>query len=129
MVVNWNTPDLTSRSVAALLEDGADPARVVIVDNGSGDDSAARFSEAFPSCELLALPENIGCGRAASAGARALGGTAYLFVNNDAFVRRPGSLEALVGRLEQPEIGIVVPRILNEDGSLQPTITASPHPA
>lgn len=122
VIPNWQTPDYTVRSAKALIADGVPPERVVLVDNGSRDDSAERLRRELPDCRLVVLRENIGYARAANAGAAALEGEAYLVVNNDAFVERPGSVAHMLAALERERIGIVVPRLLNPDGSLQPTV-------
>ena len=122
VVLNWETPDLTLRCVDALRGDGVPAERIVVVDNGSRDGSAKRFRRDSADCVVVALPENIGYARAANAGARALEGDAYLVMNNDAFVHRPGSVRALLGALADPSVGIVVPRLRNEDLTLQPTV-------
>src|SRR5262249_35729319 len=44
-----------------------------------------------------------------------------LFVNSDAFAE-PGALGALLGRLGSSRADLVVPRLLNEDRSLQPNV-------
>src|SRR5581483_11629870 len=120
VVVNWGTAELTIRCVRALVADGVPPGRVVVVDNGSEDDSHARLRRELPECPHLRIEKNVGYARAANAGARLLpGASAYLFVNNDAFVHRPGSVPALVASLGDASVGIVVARILNEDLTLQ----------
>jgi N-acetylglucosaminyl-diphospho-decaprenol L-rhamnosyltransferase len=129
VVVNWGTPDLTMRCVRGLLDDGVPAERVVVVDNGSTDDSHSRFEAELRSCRLLRLEQNIGYARAANAGARLLAGNAYLFVNNDAFVERRGSVAALVQSLADTTIGVVVARILNEDLTLQPSVYPIQTPA
>ena len=128
VVLNWETPDLTLRCVRTLCDDGVPPGRIVVVDNGSKDSSAARFRDELPDCVVVALPENVGYARAANAGARELPGDAYLVMNNDAFVHRPGSVRALLAALADPSVGIVVPRLRNEDLSLQPTVRPLPTP-
>jgi GT2 family glycosyltransferase len=128
VVLNWETPDLTLRCVRALCDDGVPPGRIVVVDNGSKDGSPERFRDELPNCVVLPLPENVGYARAANAGAKALPGEAYLVMNNDAFVHRPGSVATLVGALADESVGLVAPRLLNEDLSLQPTVRALPTP-
>ena len=129
VVLNWETPELTLRCVRALLDDGVPAGRIVVVDNGSTDDSAARFAGELPDCVLLALPENVGYARAANAGALRLPGDSYLVTNNDAFVQRPGSVARLLDALHDPSVGLVVPRLRNEDLTLQPTVRPLPTPA
>ena len=126
VVLNWETSDLTLRCVRALLEDGVPAARIVVVDNGSTDDSAERFRQELPDCVVVALPENVGYARAANAGARRLPGSAYLVTNNDAFVHRPGSVQKLLDALADATVGLVAPRLRNEDLTLQPTVRPLP---
>jgi N-acetylglucosaminyl-diphospho-decaprenol L-rhamnosyltransferase len=129
VITNWETPEHTIRSAKAVLEDGVPPGRVVIVDNGSGDDSAEQFERELGDCRLVRLQENVGFARAANAGAASLTGTAYLIVNNDAFVHRPGSIERMLQALLDERVGIVVPRLLNPDETLQPTVKPLDTPA
>jgi GT2 family glycosyltransferase len=126
VALNWETPDLTLRCVRALVGDGVPPGRIVVVDNGSSDDSVERFRAELPDSVVLALPENVGYARAANAGARELPGDAYLVTNNDAFVHRPGSVRAMVEALTRETVGFVVPRLRNEDLTLQPTVRPLP---
>ena len=128
IVLNWETPDLTLRCVRALRDDGVPASRIVVVDNGSTDKSSERFQQEIGDCVLLRLPDNVGYARAANAGARELPGDAYLVMNNDAFVHRPGSVQKLVDALGDPSVGLVVPRLRNEDLTLQPTVRPLPTP-
>ena len=77
---------------------GFPPSALVVVDNGSTDDSHDRFRAELPDCVVTRLDENVGFARGANAGARQLDGDAYLFVNNDAFVHAPGSVAAAARR-------------------------------
>lgn len=122
VVLNRGSPDLTIRCVRSLLDDGVPPNRVVIVDNGSEDDSYVRFQAELSDCVLLRIEQNVGFARAANAGARLLQAKAYLFVDNDAFVHLPGSVDALLHCLSDESVGIVMARILNEDLTLQPSV-------
>jgi N-acetylglucosaminyl-diphospho-decaprenol L-rhamnosyltransferase len=122
VVLNWRTPGHTIRSVRALLADGVPADRVVVVENGSGDGSAERLRENLPESRLVALDENIGFARGNNLGARVLPADAYLFVNSDAFVHAPGSVQRLIEALDDPTVGIAVPRLRNEDLTLQPSV-------
>ena len=122
VVLNWRTPDHTERAVRALIGDGVPAERIVIVDNASGDGSVERLRAGFPRCPLLALENNVGFARANNLGARALPGDAYLFVNSDAFVHAAGTVDRLRRELADPVVGIVVPRLRNEDLTLQPSV-------
>jgi N-acetylglucosaminyl-diphospho-decaprenol L-rhamnosyltransferase len=124
VVVNYGTPDYTIQSVRALLSDGVPADRVVVVDNGSEDDSYFRLEAELADCVLLRIEKNVGYARAANEGTQQLRGVSYLFVNNDAFLHRPGSVSALVAALEDDRVGIVFARVLNPDLTLQPKVAA-----
>lgn len=129
VITNWGTPDLTIRSARAVIEDGIPPERVVVVDNGSADDSYPRFQAQLGGCTLVRLEKNVGFAGGSNAGARALAGDAYLFVNNDAFVHAPGSVERLLACLHDPAVGVATPRVLNPDLTLQRTVVPASSPA
>jgi GT2 family glycosyltransferase len=128
VIPNWNTPDLTIRCVEALVAEGVPPGRIVLVENGSTDDSYERLQSALPECQLIRFEENVGYGRAMNAGARELQGTAYLLMNNDAFVHGPGSVERLLATLDDPSVGLGFPRYLNVDLTLQPSVMPTHSP-
>jgi N-acetylglucosaminyl-diphospho-decaprenol L-rhamnosyltransferase len=129
VITNWGTPDLTLRSARALMADGVPPDRLVVVDNGSEDDSYARFQAELTGCVLVALEQNLGYGQAMNVGAARLPGEAYLLVNNDAFVHARGSVAEMLGCLADKGVGIVAPRLLNADLTLQPSVVPAISPA
>lgn len=129
VVVDWNLPELTIRCVQALVEDGVDSARIVVVENGSTEKSTAILREALPDVNVLRLDDNVGYARAANKGAKFLPGDRYLFVNNDAFVHRPGSVRRLLAMLDHNRVGLAVPRLLNDDLTLQPSVVPISNPA
>lgn len=122
VVLNWRTPDNTIRAVRALIGDGVPAERIVVVDNASGDGSVERFRAELPGVEVLALEDNAGFARGNNLGAQALPGDAYLFVNSDAFVLEAGSVDRLLAALDDPAVGIAVPRLRNPDLTLQPSV-------
>jgi N-acetylglucosaminyl-diphospho-decaprenol L-rhamnosyltransferase len=122
VVLNWEMPDLTIRAVQSLVDDGVPAHRIVVVDNGSADDSTERFERTIPECLLVRLPTNVGIARGFNAGAKRLEGNDYLILNNDAFVHLPGSVVHLVRAARRDGVGISIPRLLNDDLTLQPNV-------
>ena len=129
VVLNWDEPELTTRCVEALVGDGVPPGRIVVVDNGSQGDSFEQFERKLSECVLVRLPTNVGIARAVNIGAARLEGDDYLILNNDAFVHGPASVARLVDALRRDRVGIAVPRTLNEDLTLQPSVVALAGPA
>lgn len=115
VVLNWNLPAETADCVASLLAGDYHRQRVLVVDNGSTDDSVARLRARFGAqIEIVeaganlyfAGGMNVGLRRALEAGAEWV-----LLLNNDTFVA-PDMLSRLVHTaLEHPDAGIVTPLI------------------
>lgn len=110
---------LTRRALDAVSRHTSVPFEVVIVDNPTPEDVAARLREEVTGAEVLENDRNEGFGPAANRGAERGRGELVVFLNTDTLVG-PGWLEPLVETLgSEPGVGAVVPMFLNEDGSVQ----------
>ena len=90
---------------------------VIVADNASDEDVFRSISE-HNQIRYIRFDENIGFGPACNAGAAEARGKYVLFLNNDTQVA-PGCIEALIAEAEKPHVGLVGPKILSMDGSLQ----------
>ena len=97
-IPNLNGGEMLARTLESLAP--GDETRVVVVDNGSEDDSVAILRDRFPRVELIELPENIGFGRALNLAVDRIPGDPVIFLNNDVECE-PGLVEALLGALEE----------------------------
>jgi N-acetylglucosaminyl-diphospho-decaprenol L-rhamnosyltransferase len=122
VIIDWNRADDTIRCAGLLADEGLAEERIVVVENGSSDENCARVRAALSGCVLVRIQANVGFARATNIGARAVPGASYLIVNNDAFVHRTGSVTSLLRALRRRGIGIAVPRLLNDDLTLQPSV-------
>jgi GT2 family glycosyltransferase len=126
VVVSFNTRDLLRTCLQAVVAEGA--REIVVVDNGSSDGSRAMVREEFPGVRLLTPPENRGYADAANLGIAATTAPYVLLLNADTRVQ-PGALRALGRYLdENPRAGLVGPRLLNPDGTLQASCRHRPGP-
>lgn len=120
VIVNWNTRELLRGCLSSLL-DHVDSLQIetIVVDNGSGDGSAAMVAREFPWVCLLTNTRNLGFAAANNQGmSRAHGG--YLLLLNSDTVVLPGALQRMIHFMdEHPHVGALGPRLLNADGSLQ----------
>lgn len=90
---------------------------VIVADNGSTDSTFASIAQ-NPTIGYLRFDENIGFGPACNAAAGKARGEYLFFLNNDAQIA-PGCLEALLDAAASDGVGVVGPKILSFDGSLQ----------
>jgi len=99
----------------------AHPFEVWIIDNHSKDGSVEAIRESFPQVNLICNTQNTGFTVANNQGLREAGGE-YLFCLNPDTICREGAIDRLVEYMDQhPEAGITGSKLLNRDGSLQPS--------
>jgi hypothetical protein len=124
LLLNWRQPDLTLQCLQDLLLQRLPGLAVVVMDNGSGDDSAARLAAAAAAgrargVEALAFATNLGFAAAMNRGierARALQAEFVLVLNNDLRLP-PGALQPLVQTLaNDARVAAVAPTVLFPDG-------------
>ncbi len=123
IVVNWNVRDLLRTCLTSLdLEDS----EIIVVDNASSDGSVEMLQAEFPEVRVIANPENRGFGAANNQALALASGRYVLFLNPDTEVR-PGAIQRLLAFIDQrPQVGCVGPRLLNADGSVQPSRRSFP---
>jgi GT2 family glycosyltransferase len=121
IVVNYRRPAMTCACLEALREalsrvDGR--SEVIVVDNGSKDDSIAVIRAAMPGATLLELSENRGFPTAASEAVRHSSGEWVLLVNNDVIFEPDAVSELLTVGESAPDIGSVAAQMRFADAAV-----------
>jgi N-acetylglucosaminyl-diphospho-decaprenol L-rhamnosyltransferase len=113
-IPNLNGAERLGRTLESLAAQTIRP-DVVVVDNGSTDESVAMMREQFPEVAVIALEENIGFGSALNLAIEREPGDPIVLLNNDV-VCEPTFIEAL---LEPVSAGaeMVAAVLLQPDGS------------
>jgi GT2 family glycosyltransferase len=130
LIVNWRSKDHLRRCLETVNETCADLApEVVVVDGGSFDGCDTMLAANFPSVIFVQSQENLGFGKTNNLGFERVTGDALLLLNPDTELR-PGSVAQLLAELEsRDDAGIIGPKLLNTDGTLQTTcVRALPTP-
>jgi GT2 family glycosyltransferase len=92
---------------------------IIVVDNDSQDGTTEMLREEFPAVQVIVNDYNAGFSRPSNQALRASRGRYALLLNNDAVVL-PGALDRLVEFADaHPDAGIVGPKVLNRDGTMQ----------
>lgn len=119
IILAWNRWSLTARCLETLLATDLSDAEVMVVDNGSTDETPERLA-AMSGIRVVTLPENLGFVRGNNAGIEAADPASdIVLLNNDLELTQHDWLqrlrEAAHGRAE---IGVVGCRLVRPDGRL-----------
>jgi N-acetylglucosaminyl-diphospho-decaprenol L-rhamnosyltransferase len=159
VIVNWNVLNLLRRCLDSILADetttggrpypyvrcgqgnhGGLPLRtggtpcppvlqVIVVDNGSTDGSVAMVRAEFPAVHLIANQDNRGFTAANNQGLSIARGRYVLLLNPDTEVVGDALSTLVAFADEHPDVGMVGPKLLNPDGSVQSSRRRLPTPA
>lgn len=128
VVVSYFSAAVLERCLASLA--GAAPrrgVRPIVVDNASGDDSAAIAARAAGTDAVVRLPGNRGFAAGVNAGLAAAGDAPWVAVLNPDTEVPPGALDALADALEaRPRAGLAGPRVVGLDGRAERTVGRFP---
>jgi len=114
IVVNWNGERLLRPCLQSLSDQTYQEREIILVDNGSEDDSVETVRRLFPEVRIVRLPRNTGFAGGSVAGFAASKGDLIALLNNDARVECR-YLERLVsGALQDHRIGICAPKLVYE---------------
>jgi GT2 family glycosyltransferase len=127
VIVNRNTADLLTRCLAHVYgSDLPEPPEVIVVDNGSTDDSVQRVREAYPKVVVIEAGRNLGFAAANNRAFEKASGRSLLLVNTDALLEKDCASKLLTLMEGDSRIGMAGPQLLNDDGSPQTSFEAVP---
>ncbi len=114
-----NGSPLTRKCLSTLLPAlSSVSAEILLVDNGSEDETAAWLKSLPTAIRILRNEQNLGFAHACNQGALASRGRYLLFLNNDTEVS-PEWIAPLLKAIEQPGIGVIGCKLLYPDGTIQ----------
>ncbi len=128
-ICSWNTTqDL--RDCLSSLEAAQAEARfeVIVVDNNSEDGSPDMVEQSFPWVRLFRMTSNLGFTGGHNFAIERREAPHVFLLNSDATVH-PGAIRRLLDYIAaNPQAGIIGPKVLNPDGSLQLSCRRFPNP-
>ncbi|MGD9495277.1 MAG: glycosyltransferase family 2 protein [Armatimonadota bacterium] len=131
-IVSWNVAEDLRACLNSVRAQHTPPSHEVIVaDNASSDGTVGMVRAQFPEVILIANDKNLGFARATNQTLRVARGRYLLMLNPDTLLPANGLAQLVAVADAHPEAGIVAPRLVYPDGSLQyscrrfPTISAA----
>lgn len=113
MILTWNSVGKIEPCLEALLQGTRVPDEIIVVDNGSKDQTPAVLAMRFPSVRVIENTTNLGVARARNQGLAAARGTYVLVLDDDA-IMQPKALAQLVAVLDaSPTVALCGPQLLS----------------
>jgi GT2 family glycosyltransferase len=89
IIPTHDTRELTLRCLTALRSCNSRPFEVIVVDDGSSDDTSSFVQREFPMYTVARLPENEGFSAAVNHGVARASGDLFLLLNSDTEIEAP----------------------------------------
>lgn len=120
VIVNYKSRGLLKQCLRGIFDaDVTMDFEVIVVENCAGDGCDTMVNKFFPTVKIVLAKKNNGFGAGNNLGIAASSGKYVLILTPDVAVF-PGTLELMKNYLdEHPKVGIVGPRLINPDGSVQ----------
>ncbi len=127
IIVSWNVRERLRTCLASLFRETKDLNwEIFVIDNDSKDGSAEMVLNDFPDVQLIVNKKNLGFAAASNQGIKKARGEFILLLNPDTELKENSFAKTVEYMRSHPEVGILGPRILNFDGSLQPSVRRFP---
>ena len=120
IVVNWNGCDLVRQCLTTVYgETKGIRFEVIVVDNQSSDGSVDMLRSEFPQTKVIASEVNLGFAAGNNVGMAAASGRYLLLLNPDTLLKGNAIAQMVTFADAHPKAGVLGPRVLNQDGTLQ----------
>lgn len=124
VVVSYNTREHLRACLESVVREA--PGEIIVADNGSSDGSNEMVRADFPAVRLIVDHTNPGYGGAANR-AIATSAAPYALLLNSDVILPAGSIAAMARYMcEHERVGMLGPRLVNPDGTLQPSCHGFP---
>jgi N-acetylglucosaminyl-diphospho-decaprenol L-rhamnosyltransferase len=131
IIVAWESREVIPSCLASIDQQDYDgEVEVIVWDNDSDDRTLDAARSAMPSARLLPSSENVGFAQGNNGAAGEATGALLVFLNPDTVIPQTDALRRWVAAHDLDEnIGISAPRLLNSDGTVQPSVAKFTSPS
>lgn len=127
IILTWNSQAYIKKCVESIIKDATDSdlnVEIILIDNGSTDETVTilenlKANSPIP-IQIIKLEKNFGTTEPRNMGIKRAKGKYLLVIDSDTMIPKSGVLSELINFVERDEkIGILAPRLLYPDGTVQ----------
>ncbi len=130
IIVNYNTPELTVACVKSIFKCEKNlNFEIILIDNGSYDQSVEKLEKLekeYKNLFFIKNSSNLGFSKANNIGIKEAKSKYIFLLNSDTEIKANAISELLEFAKNTKDVGVVGSRLLNSDGSLQPSCFVFP---
>ncbi len=127
IIVSWKVKDLLRKCLASIYRETKGVSfEVFVIDNASADGTAEMVLKEFPQVQFIGSNVNLGFAKANNEGIRQAVGDFVLLLNPDTELVGDAVSKLAAFARRVPQAAIAGPKLLNADGSLQPSVRRFP---
>lgn len=119
IIIQYNNSHLTRNAVESFRRYHKESYEIILVDNGSVEPNAVEFVKDYPDVQLICCNKNLGFGTANNLAVQKSAGNILFFLNNDTVTTSEFLSKIEKEFYNDDSIGIIGPKLLSSDGSLQ----------
>lgn len=114
-ILNWNRAVETQRAIHSALDQTYPNIEVILIDNGSTDNSVDLTKSNFPNVDIVQLDKNYGCAGGRNLGIQHCNGDYIFYLDNDGVLHNDAVANAYKSITSLPNIGIVTGKVYDFD--------------
>ena len=122
IIISYNVRSYLAHAIDAIIKSEYKELEIIVVDNNSYDGTCEYLKEHYDnvsSINIITNKENIGFGKAVNQAAKIATGKYFLILNPDTIIEEETISELVDYLYNNKNVGMVGPKILNSDGTLQ----------
>jgi len=126
IIINYRTPVMTAECLESVLPEIKNiSSRIIVVDNDSGDNSIEYLetwcgkNDHDSNITIIGSEHNLGFSGGNNLGINSVDAKYYLLLNSDTLLNKDSIISLISYANNNPETGLITPRLENIDGSAQ----------
>jgi GT2 family glycosyltransferase len=113
VILNWNGRKYLEQFLPSVTKTDYPNTEIIVVDNGSSDDSVSFVEKNYPALKIIRLPGNYGFARGYNEALKQVAAEYYMLLNSDVEVS-PGWLQPMISLMESDKtIAACQPKLLS----------------